>query len=353
MQYLNLWANNGEEMKVWIDITNTPHVRFFKKIIEHLEKNGEEVIITTRKLHGIHELLKEFGFEFISIGKHKATLKDKLIESTYRAYRLSKLISKLKPDVAVSKHSIELPRVAFGLKIPIVYVLDNEHAIEANKLTLPLCETIILPKVINVWDIIKCGADPNSLVRYNGTSEILHFEDHEYDENILEKLGIERNKDHIILMRPEPIKASYFKASHDTSILIPVIEKLRDYADILVLPRSEKQKKMFEKQGVVVLKPPIDTFSLIKKCDLMIGAGGTMNREAALLGTPVISCYPGKILAVDKFYIEKGLMYHSLDPKKIVELALKLLGDKPKKIKLETDNLFKIIINKIYEACEN
>lgn len=155
-------------MKVWIDITNAPHVRFFRDIITHLQDEGEDVIITARKFGDIHRLMNLFGFEFTSIGKHGVTLAEKLLESTKRAYKLSKFIAEEKPDVGLSKHSIELPRVTFGLGIPSVYVLDNEHAIAANKLTLPLCDHIIMPEVIDLWDIMKTGADPNRITRYGG-----------------------------------------------------------------------------------------------------------------------------------------------------------------------------------------
>ena len=111
------------------------------------------------------------------MGSHGATLEQKLLKSTERVYKLSKIIAKEKPDIAVSKHSIELPRVSFGLGIPSVYVLDNEHAIAANKLTLPLCDKIVIPNVMDVWDLLKNGAEPNALVRYNGTSEVIHFND--------------------------------------------------------------------------------------------------------------------------------------------------------------------------------
>jgi predicted glycosyltransferase len=338
-------------VKVWIDITNAPHVRFFKNIIEYLQGEGENVIITTRKFGDIHKLMKLFGFDFISIGKHGVSLAEKLKESTERAYKLSKLIIEEKPDVGVSKHSIELPRVTFGLKIPSVYILDNEHALAANKLTLPLCERIIMPKVINIWDVIKTGADPNSIIRYKGTSEILHFQNFKYNDKIFQDLKLELKKEKTILMRPEPALASYLDADCHKSVLTPIVEILKDHANILVIPRFKEQAELFKGyENVTILKPPVDTFSLMKKCDLMIGAGGTMNREAALLGTPVISCYPGKPLAVDKFYIENGLMHRSTDVDEIVKLALRLLLDDKKPPKIKTDNLFKIIIENIYNA---
>lgn len=341
-------------MKIWIDIVNAPHVWFFKNIIKFLENKGEEVFITARKYGDVHQLLDLFGLQYTSVGRHGATLEQKLLRSTERVYNLSKIIEQEKPDVAVSKHSIELPRVSFGLKIPSVYVLDNEHALAANRLTLPLCNKIVIPEAMNVWDVLKTGADPNALIRYNGTSEVIHFEDFHHNPHIFQDLDLDLKKDKTILMRPEPALASYLDADCRKSVLSPIVDLLGDYANILVIPRFKEQQEIFAgNENVTIIKPPVDSFSLMKRCDLVIGAGGTMNREAALLGTPVISCYPGKLLAVDGYYIKKGLMKRSTNVDEVVDMALELLIGNGKKKHIETDDLLQIMINNIYRVLES
>jgi len=341
----------GDDLKVWIDIVNAPHVRFFKSVIERLEQEGEEVFITARKFGDVHRLLDLFGIEYTLVGKHGVSLEDKLLRSTSRVYELSKLIAKEKPDVAVSKHSIELPRISFGLGIPSVYVLDNEHALAANKLTLPLCNRIVVPNAIDVWRVLECGADPNSLVRFNGTCELNHLQGFQHNLQIFQDLNLDLDKEKTILMRPEPALASYLETDCRKSVLSPVVDALEDYANILVIPRFKEQEEIFEDdKEVTILHPPVDTFSLMKACDLVIGAGGTMNREAALLGTPVISCYPGKLLAVDGYYIKQGLMHRSTTLDEIVEMSLELLMSHRKSKKIENDNLFQLIIDSIYKC---
>jgi uncharacterized protein len=341
-------------LKVWIDIVNAPHVWFFKNIIKFLEDEGEEVFITARKFGDVHQLLDLFDIPYISVGRHGATLEQKLLRSTERVYNLSKIIEKEKPDIAVSKHSIELPRVSFGLKIPSVFVLDNEHAIAANKLTLPLCNRIIIPEAMNVKDVQKAGADPSTLIRYNGTSELIHFEDFQFNPKIFQDLNLDLKKSKTILMRPEPALASYLDADCDKSVLSPIVDQLKDEANILVIPRYKEQQQIFaDFDNVTIIKPPVDTFSLMKKCDLVVGAGGTMNREAAILGTPVISCYPGKLLAVDGYYIKKGLMKRSNSVDEVIHMALELMRGNGKKKRLKTDNLLQIIIENIYSVRED
>ncbi|MEE0490171.1 DUF354 domain-containing protein [Methanosphaera stadtmanae] len=339
-------------MKIWIDIVNTPHVRFFNGIIKKLRKDGHEVLITARDFSNIHDLLDIFGLEYTSIGDHGVTLEEKLLSSTKRAYDLSKFISKEDIDIAITKHSIELPRVAFGLGIPNIFILDNEHAIAANKLTLPLTNKLIIPEIFDVWNTIKFGMNPNNIVQYDGTCEITHLEDFKYNEKILETLNLDLDDNKkIILMRPEPSLASYLHTDCTKSVLTPIVNELKDIANILVIPRFKAQSTIFKDiPHVHVIKTPVDTFSLTKRADLLIGAGGTMNREAALLKTPVISCYPGKVLSVDKYYIEKGLMKRSTDLNEIIKLAKELLTKKSKEVELKTDNLIDLIVDEIYKT---
>ena len=338
-------------MKAWIDIVNSPHVRFFNGVIKRLKADGHEVLITARDFSNIHDLLDIFELDYVSIGDHGVTLEEKLLSSTKRAYELSKFISKENVDIAITKHSIELPRVAFGLGIPNVFVLDNEHAIAANKLTLPLTNKLIIPEIFDVWNTIHFGMNPNDIVRYNGTCEVSHLEDFVYNENILEDLNLEIKKDKLIFMRPEPSLASYLDADCTKSVLTPIVEALKDDADILIIPRFKTQGKLFEDiENVHIIQTPVDTFSLMKKADLVIGAGGTMNREAALLGTPVISCYPGKQLSVDTYYINKGLMKRSTQLDEIIKLSKELLYKKHENVTLKTDNLIELIVKQIYQT---
>ncbi len=336
-------------MKIWIDITNAPHVRFFKDVIKYLLNEGEDVIVTTRDFGDIHKLMNMYDLDYISIGSHGVSLYEKLKTSTERVNEMIEVVADENIDVAVSKHSIELPRIAYGLGIPSLYVLDNEHATAANKLTLPLCNRIISPNVIDMWKLMEYGADPNTITKYNGTSELMHFKNFEYNENIFDDLNLELEFDKTIFMRPEPSLASYLDADCNKSVLTPIVNELKEYANILILPRFSRQAEIFEDiENVTILEPPVDTSSIIKSSDLVIGAGGTMNREAAILQTPVISCYPGKTLSVDQYYIDKGLMYRSMDTSDIITRALTFIANPKEKVNIEHDDLFKLVVDNIY-----
>ena len=197
---------------------------------------------------------------------------------------------------------------------------------------------------------MEYGADPNTIIPYNGTSELMHFKSFEYNDNIFDDLKLDLIHPKTILMRPEPSLASYLDADCRKSVLSPIVDELKNMANILILPRFREQAEIFEGiENVHILKPPVDTSSIIKKSDLVIGAGGTMNREAAILQTPVISCYPGETLSVDQYYINKGLMYRSNDSNDVIEKALDFIVHPHEKIDVETDDLFQVIIDNLYD----
>ena len=68
----------------------------------------------------------------------------------------------------------------------------------------------------------------------------------------------------------------------------------RDGVQPVVLARVDSQRAQLQRMpGLVTPRHAIDAQSLIAHADLVISAGGTMNREAVALGTPVTRRSPG------------------------------------------------------------
>ncbi|MBP2144256.1 putative glycosyltransferase [Methanococcus voltae] len=346
---------------VWIDLTNSPHIHYFSRLIEKLEKEGLEYILTARKFQSLEDLINIYGYEYISFGEHSSTLSGKLLNSTNRIMELTKFISREEnmPKVAIAKHSVELPRVSFGLNIPSIFVLDNETALAQNKLTLPLIDELICPiGTKNKLDEIQkhnniSYFDINNIISFEGTCEVANVnsrsksDKYPIDNAILYELDIDRELPTIVL-RSCP-NSSY--CTGKTDLLPKIIEELLDKigCNIVVFPRTRRQREVYSKYDNIIIPKTIDALSLLHFSNMMIGAGGTMNREAAVMGIPTISCYPETLLGVDEYLTEKGNMVHTTDLSEIIDYAITNIGVKNKVADLEdpTELMFQKICEKM------
>ncbi len=316
-------------MKVWIDLTSLPHVHFFRALVKRLEKEGNEVLVTSRDFGLMKEIMERNGIDHTSVGSHGGKdIREKLVKSSERIIGLAKLISAEKPDVALSKHSIECARVSFGLGIKSVMVIDHDTAAKQTRLTAPLSDLVVSPKATDMGRLHKYGA--KDVLTFNGVCETAHFKDFKPNTDVLDKLGLAKD-DKVIIARSEPILASH---NFHHSTLFPVIEALKlKFPDfrIVFIPRHTEDINALKSLNLVIPDHSIDTLSLYSFASLMIGAGSCMNREASVGGCPTISICPDRLPGVDKFLIDKGLMHHSTDKDEILRIAADILSKDGKK----------------------
>jgi len=302
-------------MKIFIDILTPKQCMFFSKLLEHLRKDGHQVFEVTREYKEVIQLLNMKGIKAKVVGKHGGeTLPGKLKASVERTLELASIMAELRPDMAVSFSSPETSRVAFGLKIPNVCVNDSPHAEAVARLTIPLTTLLLTPKVIpkTVWT--KFGIPQERIIQYNALDAWAWLKGFKPDEKVLSHLRLEKSRP-IVAFRTEESFASYLLGkTSKTSVLLPLIKSLlKSDADFqaVVMPRYEPQTALLkEKLGkrVKVCETTIDGPSLLSFASVVIGAGGTMTTEAALLGVPTFSCYPDKSFLVEKYLIKKGLI---------------------------------------------
>jgi len=308
---------------IWIDITNHPHVLFFKNFIKN-----NKTFVTARDHGKITQFLVDKKIYFNLVGKHGGQdKKNKLAQSAMRVLELTETISEQQIDVCMSKQSVELPRVAFGLQLPCIQIVDNEHAIHQNRLTLPLCSRVLVPSALDTRKLRQQGANKDQILTFNGLCELVHIEDFVPSERII--------KEQYILLRPEPYLASYFKGVESTQ---KVIDSLSSKFKVLILPRENLN---YDNASIPNTR---DSLNLIFHASAFIGGGGTMNRESALLGTPTLSYYPQDILGVDKFLIKKKLMVHATNIKEISSHIDEIIERKDK-IRLDAIKLQKTLEN--------
>lgn len=310
-------------MKIWIDISNAPHAHFFKHLIRRIKG---EVIVTTRAFDSVPQILEFNKIPHTVIGNHGGSeIKEKLLASSKRIVELAEFIADQDVDLAIFKHSVEAPRVAYGLQIPSLCVLDNENAVAQNRLMLPLSTRVIAPKCLPLEEIVQYGVKKENIIQFNGICELAHVQDFHPDPGVITQLGLDPDKT-IVVMRPEPSKANYFNGDRKKTIIKKILEN-NTFDQCVVFPRFEEQEKIFQFPHAFIPDRVVDTLSLMHYSGLVISAGGSMNREAICVGTPAISTYPEKLLHVTRFLIGLGLKKHSVDIPQIFHYAREFMAD--------------------------
>lgn len=283
-------------MRILIDISNSPHVVFFRPIIKELEKRGHNVKIIAREHAQIKELLNLYGLKHKIIGKHAGkNIIKKLLNSFVRVINLANEIEKINPDVCISHQSPYIIYAAFLKGKKRIYIFDNDKAKLQNFPTFPLANKIICPEVIRIKG--------KKIVKYPGIKEAIYLS----SWGGIPK-GRNKGKRKKILIRTEISDAAYHKGKS----MFDAIKNLPKKYHLIISPRTKQQEQEYKKiRGLKVLESPKDLVDLIQGVDLVVGGGGTMNRESIVLGKPVISTYSGDLLEVDKFLVKKGFMVHS------------------------------------------
>lgn len=313
-------------MKIWIDITSPPHVNFFRPFIKELE---DDVIVTARDFGTIRESLDRLDIEYKAVGFHGRSKEGRLIKSVERIKKLTKIIKDEKPDVGLSKHSVELPRVCFGLGIPSITVLDHDTADIQNRLIIPFSDIMVTPTFVSKAWMKKFGA--REIMQFYGVSEYVNYIDFKPSKDVLDKLGL--SKGPVAISRSEPFLSSHvYHKSNLFGILKDVLNEVKNL-QVVFLTRNKTDKKEFSELDLVIPRREIDVLSLYKYADLMIGAGCCMNREACLAGCPTISIYPDDLPAVDRFLIRRGLMKHTLSKREAVKWCLESINNGKKERK--------------------
>ncbi|MEM3546795.1 MAG: DUF354 domain-containing protein [Candidatus Bathyarchaeia archaeon] len=298
-------------MRILLDILTPKQCRFFSVLGRKLEGKGFEVYKTARIFREVVELLELLGEEAHLTGRYGgATLEGKLEASLERMIELKKVFQKIKPDLVISFSSPEASRVAFGLNIPHVAVSDSPHSTAVSKLSIPLSRILFTPWIIpkSAWTIY--GIERSKIFKYRALDPAAWLKDFRPNLDIVASLGLSKEKP-IVVFRLEESQASYILGMG--GLVEQTALKAIQMFDIqaVIMPRYEEQmRKILEKFGgkSLVLEKTIDAVNLLYHAAVFVGGGGTMNSEAALLGVPTISCYPGEDTYVEKYLMSRGLL---------------------------------------------
>lgn len=296
-------------MKIWFDLSNSPHINMFYDLIRDLESEGHEIIITSRPLANTIALLDQKNLRHTVIGKHYGKkIISKLIGFPIRIYQLVIFLKKLKPDLAVSQSSFHSPITAKLLRIPSIYTNDNEHA-SGNIIGFYFATKILVPENIELNKFSSNSKVQNKMIKYPGLKEGLYL------WNLKDEINKKRNELPLnplkIYFRPEPQTAQYYNGKINfMDETLCALQQSHDY-ELTIFPRDNRQIEYYSQdkfKNISVSNKPISFNEIAASCGLFIGAGGSMTRELAILGIPTISVYQENLLDVDRILIEKKLL---------------------------------------------
>ncbi len=303
-------------MRVWVDCTAAAHPLVLRPVIERLRAGGHAVDVTAREYGQTVELLERLGIEHEVVGRHAgAGTAAKGAALARRSAALGRWARGRRFDLALGHGSVDLAVVATLLRIPAVQMQDYEHAGLQRQLAFRAARRVLVPDAISVEAMGRAGAAARKLVRYPGLKEDYYLADFRPDASVLEALGIEREAI-LAVVRPPPETSAYHAPN---ALYDSVLDRLAAEPGTVavMIPRTERQAAAARDRGepsLVVPSHAIDAQSLIAYADVVISAGGTMNREAVALGTPVYTIFSGRMGAVDERLIAEGRLRPLIDP---------------------------------------
>ena len=330
-------------MRIWVDLTNSAHVVVLRPLVELLEAAGHRVQLTARPLSHTTELLEDWGHPYTLVGHHGGAGRlGKGLAAAGRTAQIFAFARGERFDYGLAHGSTEMPAVGRALGIPTTTMFDYEWARLQHELNCRLATRVLVPEAIPAKRLASYGARPPKLVRYPGLKEEYYLADFEPDESVLGELGLDGGQV-IAVVRTAPSYALYLGGS-ENELLTGVLERLAgEEAQTVVLARTDEQREAVRSLSdrFVVPERAVDGPSLVAFADLVVSAGGTMIREAAVLGTPVWSSFEGRRGAVDEELERQGRIHFLRNPG---ELVLAKSRARPARIRRDPADLLRLAV---------
>jgi predicted glycosyltransferase len=290
-------------VRIWVDLSNSPHVLVMRPVIASLRERGHEVEVTARDFAQTLELCRRLGIDHTAIGRHRgSSIRSKAVGLVARSIALARWARSRAFDLALGHGSNDLTVAARMLGISCTTTFDYEWATVQHNVNCRLAQAVVVPDAIPPARLYRYGAR-GKLRSYEGLKEEYYLADFEPDRGALTRLGLDP-REPIAVVRTPPEVSLYHRFEND--LFARVLDRLRG-SQTVVLPRTARQRQdLLTAGGFVIPDGAIDAQSLVAFADLVVSAGGTMNREAVALGTPVFTVFEGRLGAVDERLIADG-----------------------------------------------
>ena len=295
--------------KVWIDLTNSPHVLFFRPILRRLDEAAVETVVTARDFAQTLGLLERYRIAHTVIGRHGgASVAGKGLGLVRRSSALVRFGRHKGISQAVSHGSNDLAIAARMLRLHSTVIHDYEGAVGMHRINFRLANKVMMPDVIPYAALAPHGLSEKRHRPYAGLKEQVALADFGPDEGIFDELALDRARP-IVVLRPPATMSLYHRGIHNTVFDDVLARLLGGDAQVVLLPRTPEQTRSFAAlPGVIIPARPVDGPSLVWVADAVVSAGGSMNREAAVLGVPTWTTFAGQLGAVDRWLVEQGRM---------------------------------------------
>jgi uncharacterized protein len=337
-------------MRLWIDLANSPHVPFFKALAARFVERGHEIETSARAFAETVPLAEAAGFDAHVVGAHGGRqVSAKAGNLMSRAWSLASWARKRNFDLAISHNSYSQILAARALRIRRVTLMDYEYQ-PANHLAFRLTSRIIVPASFPAQRLRRYGASVGKVRRYHGTKEDVYLADFQADPMFAKELcefGV-RPDNVLVLMRPPAHDALYHRFQNKLFDEALALFLGQANVQVVLLPRNEAQRATYSARAndqLIVPAKPLDGANLIAASDLVISAGGTINREAAALGVPVASIYAGQWAAVDEELLKEGRLQRIKSAEDLRKLPLqRKASSKPRRAVEVIDEVVRLIL---------
>lgn len=305
-------------MNIWVDMSAPAHVLVLQPIIKRLEAEGHTVEITSRDYAQTQQLLQLHGMQHTPIGSHGGA--SRLRKASSLAARTAGMLRfgrRRGFDLALAHGSNDLAIAAKTLGVPEANMHDYEWAVTQHRIGCRLAKRVMFPDSVPLERLRRFGVTAEKHFPYPGLKEEYYLYDFEPDPEALRRLSVDEARV-VVIVRPPPDVSLYHRKSNP---LFPkVLDRLGRDGDVhaVVLPRTQAQREFITNlrlPSVIVPDGAVEAQSLVALADLVLSAGGTMNREAAALGTPVYTTYGGRLGGVDEALIRSGRLRPLTDPR--------------------------------------
>ena len=303
-------------MRVWVDLTNSPHVLVMRPVVRALQADGHEVEVTARDFAQTLELCERLEVPHTAVGRHRGgRAGSKALGLVSRSAALLRWARGRRFDAALGHGSNDITVAAKLLRVPSATAFDYEWATVQHNVNCRLARNVVVPDAIPPERLDRYGAR-GKVRQYPGLKEEYYLADFEPSDDVLDELGLDQSQP-IAVVRTPPDVSLYHR--FENPLFKQVLERLRDQAQTVVLPRTREQREeVGEAGGFVVPERAVDAQSLVWHADVVVSAGGTMNREAVALGTPVFTTFEGRLGAVDERLLADGRLRKLSDPAEVV-----------------------------------